>query len=145
MSTTVDCLASERSILFNWQNFSVSSITFNYRTHQTTITWAVLSAPTRALACTLLQIAGCIPTFSTRGKGALGPLYQLRQVLAKGRHLLQFLLKALSTVQLGPYFGLKYSRQYISFPKWNLFTMTNNLCQNQHNYSSEMYIYIFLA
>ena len=23
---------------------------------------------------TLLQIAGCIPTFSTRGKGALGPL-----------------------------------------------------------------------
>ena len=46
----------------------------------------------------LLQIAGCIPAFSTKGKGALGPcgpFYQLQYVLAKGRHLLQILLKAL--------------------------------------------------
>ena len=33
-----------------------------------------------------------------RGKGDLGPLYQLRQVLAKGRQLLQILLKALHVI-----------------------------------------------
>ena len=31
-------------------------------------------APTRALVGNLLQIAGCIPAFSTRGKGVLGTL-----------------------------------------------------------------------
>ena len=31
-------------------------------------------APAGGPAGTLLQIAGCIPVFSTRGKGALGPL-----------------------------------------------------------------------
>ena len=31
-------------------------------------------APTGALAGNLLQIAGCIPAFSTRGKGVLGTL-----------------------------------------------------------------------
>ena len=50
--------------------------------------------PARAPASTLLRIAGCIPAFSTRGKGALGPFYQLCRVLAKARHLLQILLKA---------------------------------------------------
>ena len=54
-------------------------------------------APAGAPVGTLLQIASCIPAFSTREKGVLGPFYQLRWVLAKGRHLLQILLKALHT------------------------------------------------
>ena len=50
-------------------------------------------APAGALAGSLLRFASCVPAFPTRGKG---PFYQLRRVLAKGRHLLQILLKALN-------------------------------------------------
>ena len=39
------------------------------------------------------RITGSIPAFSTRGKGC--PFYQLQRVLAKRRHLLQIVLKAL--------------------------------------------------
>ena len=41
---------------------------------------------------------GCFPAFSTtEEKGPWGPFYQLWQMLAKGSHLLQILLKALWT------------------------------------------------
>ena len=42
---------------------------------------------------TLLQITGCIPAFSTRGKGAL-PLLSALVGVSKREHLLQILLKA---------------------------------------------------
>ena len=37
-------------------------------------TFSKTQLPSRAPAGTLLQFTGCIPAFSTRGKGALGPL-----------------------------------------------------------------------
>ena len=43
---------------------------------------------------TLLQITGCIPAFSTRGKGALRPLLSVLVGVSKREHLLQILLKA---------------------------------------------------
>ena len=52
--------------------------------------WRVLSYESPAVQC--------IPAYPTSGKGALGPLYQLRPVLAKGRHFLQILLKALTCI-----------------------------------------------
>ena len=52
--------------------------------------WQVLSYESPAVQC--------IPAYPTSGKGALGPLYQLWPVLAKGRHFLQILLKAVTCI-----------------------------------------------
>ena len=51
-------------------------------------------APARAPAGTLLRIAGFLQ-FPLEEKGPWGLFHQLRWALAKGRHLLQILLKAL--------------------------------------------------
>ena len=64
---------------------------------------AVLSvrpSSARAAAGTVLRIAGCIPSFFTRKKGALGPL--LSALVGASKRVtptLQILLKALTVVE----------------------------------------------
>ena len=50
--------------------------------------------------------------FPVEEKGPWGPFYQLRRVLAKGRHLLQILLKALCVCPYGPPYVRTTPRSY---------------------------------